>query len=275
VTPFQSLAYGIVQGLAEFLPVSSSGHLALMPKLLGWPDQGQAFDVALHVGTLIPLVVYFRRELMEMACALVGALRERRIGDHPDRQLACNVLLGSLPGGLLGYLLEKQSEETFRDVRIIAAALLVMGLVLWLVDRLAPARRPIGELSARESLLIGLAQALAIIPGVSRSGATITAARARTLDRVAAARFSFLLAVPITAGAALKKVPHLLRAEGDKLPLLIAVVSAAVAGYLAIGLLLRMVRGSSYLPFAVYRVLLGGGLLAAIYLGGFTPAGGW
>jgi undecaprenyl-diphosphatase len=257
MNPLQALSYGVVQGLGEFLPISSSAHLTILPWLMGWEDPGLAFDVALHVGTLLALLIYFRAELVRLARGLVAG--------GPDRQLALLIIVGSLPGAAIGYLLEKRAEDTFRDPRIIAVAMLVMGILLYAIDRAAAQARSIDRLSLVDAVLIGLAQSLAIIPGVSRSGSTITAGRAARLDREAAARFSFLLAIPITAGAALLKVPKLLHERGDKTALAIAVVAAAVSGYLALDLLLRWVRTKSYLPFVIYRVLFAAAVLAIFY----------
>lgn len=262
---WQALIFGMVQGLGEFLPISSSAHLTVLPWLMRWEDPGLAFDVALHVGTLLALVVYFWRELLELARALGASFIERRIGGDPKRRLAWYLVLGSVPGAVLGYLLERRAEESFRDPRLIAVAMLVMGLVLYVVDRAGSQTRRLESLSAQQALWIGLWQAAAIVPGVSRSGATITAGRATALDRQSAAHFSFLLAVPVVAGAALLKVPKLLAAPGTKVPLIIAVASAAVSGYVAIGALLRWVRTQSYLPFVLYRVAFAVVVLAVFY----------
>lgn len=269
MTLLQSIGFGLVQGLGEFLPISSSAHLVLLPWAAGWEDPGLAVDVALHVGTLVALFIYFRADLLRLGRALVQSLIERRIGDDPDRRLAWLVGIGSVPGALVGAALEHKAEEAFRSPPLIATTLIVMGLVLWLADRLAPRERKLDGLSLRDALLVGCAQAAAIVPGISRSGSTITAGRLIGFDREAAARFSFLLAIPITTGAAFLKlvVKHeeFAAAGGLSGPVLLAVIVAGVSGYFAIAVLLRFVRTNSFLPFAVYRVLVGAGVIA-LYL---------
>ena len=254
MTIAQAVVYGLVQGLGEFLPISSSAHLAILPWWMGWEDPGLAFDVALHLGTLIALLVFFRKELIALTFAGLRTLRHRSLGPGHEGRMAWMVALGSIPGAVMGLLLEHHAEHAFRAPRLIAAAMAVMGVLLYVVDRRASQRRRLEELTFRDALLIGLAQGAAIIPGVSRSGATITAGRASCLDRTAAARFSFLLAIPITAGAALVKVPKLLQAGGLNATLVVGVLTAGVSGYLALDVLLRWVRTRSYLPFVIYRV---------------------
>src|SRR5579871_1328558 len=266
MTLFQALALGTVQGAGEFLPISSSAHLIALPWAMRWDDPGLAFDVALHLGTLVALVVYFRADLWRLARALVLSVVERRIGDDRERRLAWLVAVGSLPGAAIGYALEHAAEEKFRDnLAAIAATMIAMGILLWLVDAFVSAKRPIADLGWRDALLIGLAQAAAIVPGVSRSGSTITVGRALGLDREASARFSFLLAAPIILGAGLLKVPKLVKAGGLDAMVLISTLAAAIVGYAAIGILLRFLRTRSYLPFAVYRVAFGVATIALWY----------
>src|SRR5262249_39124142 len=163
------------QGLGEFLPISSSAHLVLLPWVAGWDDPGLAVDVALHVGTLVALLVYFRADLARLARAAVFSILERRLGDDRDRWLAWLVGLGSLPGALVGGALEHRAEDAFRSPPLIATTLIVMGLVLYLADRLASRNRGLGAITLRDAMLVGCAQAAAIVPGISRSGSTITA----------------------------------------------------------------------------------------------------
>jgi undecaprenyl-diphosphatase len=272
MTLAQSIAYGLVQGLGEFLPISSSAHLVLLPWVAGWQDPGLAVDVALHVGTLVALLWYFRVELWGMARALAAIAIERRIGDAPERRLAVLVAIGSVPGALVGAALEHKAEDAFRAPWLIAITLMTLGLILYLADRAAPQRRSGADLTLRDALLVGCAQACAIVPGISRSGSTITAARLLGLDRESSARFSFLLAVPITAGAAFLKlvVKHkqFVAAGGMSPEVLVATAVAGVSGYLAIAVLLRYLRASSFLPFAVYRLLVGAGVLALYFARG-------
>jgi undecaprenyl-diphosphatase len=262
MTPFQALVLGVLQGLAEFLPISSSAHLALAPWIFRWQDPGLAFDVALHVGTLVALLWYFRAEWLRLLASALVVVRTRSLPGPEERRLAY-LVVGSIPGGVAGLLLERKADEAFRAPAVIASALMVMGILLWLVDFVAPARRALEGMRWRDALLIGIAQAFALVPGVSRSGATITAGRALTFDRESAAVFSFLLSMPIIAGAAAHELPRLLHA-GVTAPLVIGMLSAAVSGCFAIAVVLRYVKRHSYGAFAVYRVLLGGFVLALV-----------
>lgn len=245
---------GLVQGLGEFLPISSSAHLAIFPWLVGWQDPGLAFDVALHVGTLIAVLIYFRADLGRYAVAAIASLRERRVGDDPDRKMAWFLIAGSIPGGVIGLVLEKRAESAFRHPLLIATTMLLMGIVLYVVDRFASRTRTLQDFTLRDALLIGTAQGCAIVPGVSRSGSTITAGRLLAFERPAAARFSFLLSIPITAGAAALKVPKLLASGAALPPIFVGAMTAFVSGYLALDLLMRWVRTQSFLPFVLYRV---------------------
>ena len=264
---FQSLVLGVLQGVAEFLPISSSAHLALAPWLFGWPEPGLAFDVALHVGTLVAVLGYFRAEWMRLAQAAWEILRTRRI-DTTDQRRVIFLIVATIPGAIGGLLLERYAESTFRAPWLIAAALIGMGLVLWLVDRAAAHTRALGGMTARDALLVGIAQVAALVPGVSRSGATMTAGRALAFDRESAATFSFLMSMPIIAAAAIFKVPQLLREGPVALPLVVGVLASAVSGWLAIAVLLRYVTSRSFRVFAVYRFALGALVLAVVAMRG-------
>lgn len=266
-TTFQALVLGLLQGLGEFLPISSSAHLALAPWLLHWPDPGLAFDVALHFGTLVAVLWYFRGEWAALARAAWQIVTTRRIVTVEQRR-ALYVVIATIPGGIFGLLLEKKAETTLRNPALIAAALLVMGVILWFVDRARAQARNINALRTSDAIWIGLAQAFALIPGVSRSGATITAGRAVGLDRNGSAAFSFLLSTPIIAAAALLKVPHVLRETGLSTPLVVGVLASAVSGWLAISALLKYVSRHSYGAFALYRVVLGAVVLAIYFARG-------
>jgi undecaprenyl-diphosphatase len=266
MTIFQALILGILQGLAEFLPISSSAHLALAPWIFGWQDPGLSFDVALHVGTLVALLWYFRAEWLRLLASALVICRTRSLQGPEERRLAY-LVIATIPGGIAGLLLERKADEAFRAPWLIAGALIVMGTVLWAVDAIAPARRTVDQIGWRDAIAIGVAQVLALVPGVSRSGATITAGRALQLDRESAAIFSFLLSMPIIAAAAILKLPHLLRA-GVTAPLVVGVVSAAVSGFFAIAVVLRYVKRHSYGAFAVYRVVLGIAVLALVFYRG-------
>jgi undecaprenyl-diphosphatase len=264
MTVFQALVLGILQGFAEFLPISSSAHLALAPWVFGWPEPGLAVDVALHVGTLVAVLVYFRDEWIKLIVAALEIVRTQRI-QTPEQKRVVFLLVATIPGGLAGVFLNDYAESTFRSPALIAVALAAMGIVLWLVDRVRPQTRSLDAIRWSDAILIGIAQAAALLPGVSRSGATITAGRALALDRASAATFSFLMSMPIIAAAAIFKVPHLLHSGGASIPLLVGVTASAVSGWLAIAIVMRYVRSHSYGVFAVYRVLLGAAVLALFF----------
>jgi undecaprenyl-diphosphatase len=256
MTVFQAVVLGLVQGLAEFLPISSSAHLALTPWLFGWSDPGLAFDVSLHVGTLAAVLWYFRAEWARLARSGISVLRSRR-ADTPETRQLVFLVIATIPAAFAGILIEDHAESLFRSPVLMACALMLMGVILWAADRFAPRDRPLDGMCARDALLIGLAQVFALIPGVSRSGSTMTAGRALRFDRQSAAVFSFLMSMPVTAAAAAVKVPELIRAQGVTLPLLAGVVAAAISSWLAIAILLRYVSRHSFGVFAVYRLVLG------------------
>ena len=204
ISYFHAIILGAVQGLAEFLPISSSAHLILVPWLFKWQDPGLAFDVALHLGTLLALLIYYREDWIAMARSVTG-------GQSAERRLLQLIIVASIPGAIIGLAFEKQAETTFRSPLLIAIAMAVLAVLLWLFDKLSPQKRTMSEMTYRDALVIGFSQALAIIPGVSRSGATITMARAVRIERGDSANFSFLMATPIIAGAGLveaRKLVH-------------------------------------------------------------------
>ena len=254
MTATQAIVLGIVQGVGEFLPISSSGHLIVVPWLLRWPDHGLAFDVALHLGTLAAVLFAFVGDWVRLVSSAVRcALRGKPLAE-PEARLLWLLALASVPGAIAGLLLNEWAETTFRSPALVATTMALMGAVLLIADRRAsPAGPGAEQVTPRDAVLVGLAQALAIIPGVSRSGSTISAALFLRYRREEAARFSFLLATPITAGAALVKVPHLLH-TADLSVVLPGMVTAAVFGFLAIRVLLAYVRGHNYVPFVIYRL---------------------
>ena len=266
MTIFQAVVLGLLQGLSEFLPISSSAHLTLAPWLFGWPEPGLAFDVALHVGTLAAILWYFRSEWIALVASAFRILRTRRIETLEERRTLF-LIIATIPAGIAGLLLEKYAETVFRAPAIIASALIVVGVLLWFVDRVSPKQRPLGVMRWTDALLIGLAQVFALIPGVSRSGSTITAGRALGFDRPSAAVFSFLMSMPIIAAAAVLKVPDAVR-DGVSAQLVAGVLASAVSGWLAIAVLLRYVSRRSFAVFAVYRVLLGAFILGVLALRG-------
>ncbi|MCC7055517.1 MAG: undecaprenyl-diphosphatase UppP [Gemmatimonadaceae bacterium] len=260
---FQALVLGILQGLAEFLPISSSAHLSLAPVIFGWQDPGLAFDVALHLGTLAAVLWYFRAEWIALCRAGIEILRTRRVEGEVQWR-AVFIVIATIPGAIGGLLLEEYAETVFRDPRLTAVALIVMGTLLWAADRFAKQERPLSGIRWTDALLIGLAQVCALIPGVSRSGSTMTAGRALGIDRTGAATFSFLMSMPITAAAAVLKVPEAVR-EGVTLPIIVGILASGISGWLAISVLLKYISTRSFGIFALYRWVLGIGVLVLLY----------
>ena len=262
----QAALIGILQGLTEFIPVSSSAHLELAPWIAGWSTGGLidslSFDVFLHLGTLVALLAYFGRDWLRLLGAALASIRERRIGTDPDRRLAWLLILATVPAALIGFVGEDWiSQHLHADsggVRLAIAGFMVVGAVgLWLADQLGSRRREIDRLDPPSALAIGLSQALALLPGISRSGATITTGLALGLTRESAARFSFLLATPIILGAGLYGSRHLLSASHtgtEWLALGAGLATAAISGLLAISFLLSWLRTRSVTVFAVYRL---------------------
>jgi undecaprenyl-diphosphatase len=262
-TVVQALIMGVVQGLTEFLPVSSSGHLIVVPFLFGWDDAfitSLAFSVMLHIGTLFALLVYFRHDWLRLVPAGLAAVRDRSFTGDPDRKLAWLLVAATIPAALAGMLLDKVIETSFREVGLVAVTLVVGGGILWFADRRGARSKDVQDVTLPIALGVGVAQAIALIPGISRSGISIAAARLAGLDRAAAARFSFLMATPVTLGAALFEVRRLVAGEagvGVSLgPLVVGMIAAFISGTLAIGVLLRYLRTSSLDVFVWYRVLL-------------------
>lgn len=275
---FQAVVLAIVQGLTEFLPVSSSAHLVLLPWFAGWPEQGLAFDVALHAGTLLAVLLYFLRDWVELALAGFG-IRSSPVMSDSDlswkRKVFWLLVIGTIPGAIAGLLFEKFIEQRLSQPVPIACAMIALGLLMWWADSLMNLDRHMPEVNLSDSVLIGTAQALALFPGVSRSGITITAGLWRRMTRETAARFSFLLSTPIIAGAALKELPKLIHARHAgtlDLPLstlFIAIAVSAIVGYAVIGFLLRYLQTRTLKVFVVYRIALGiiVLLLVAFHLG--------
>jgi undecaprenyl-diphosphatase len=256
MTVMQAIILGIIQGLTEFLPVSSSAHLALAPRLFGWTGNGLAFDVALHVGTLVAVLWYFRRDWLNLAIASVNVIRTRRVASIEERR-ADYLLIALIPALVAGYFLGDLAETTFRNPVLMAVVLIVFGIVLWLVDRYSASIRRLDSITSGDALLIGVAQTLALLPGVSRSGATMTAGRLLSLDRTSAARFSFLMSMPVIAAAAAVKVPDAVATPGMGMQLAAGMLASAVTGWLVIGFLLRFLTTRGFGVFALYRIALG------------------
>jgi len=261
----QAVIVGIVQGLTEFLPISSSAHLIIVPRLLGWDNafiNSAAFDVMLHIGTLVALLIYFRRDLLRLLGAWLSSIRDRRVGDDPERRLAWLIFISMLPGAILGAAFESFFDTFFHDPGrlIFVAALLAIGAVaLWVAERVGSRTRTLADLGVSDAVIIGAAQAAALFAGISRSGITIAAGLFVGLQREAAARFAFLMAVPIIGGAGLWKSRELLNGglpAGDVVPLIGGMVAALLAGLLAVSVLLAYLRRHDTRIFIVYRLVL-------------------
>ncbi len=265
----QALVMGIVQGLTEFLPISSSGHLILVPYLFGWDPHGflesLAFSVVLHGGTLLALLVYFREDWLRLIPAFFASLRDRSIGDDPDRRLIWLLVLSTLPGAVIAVFLNDIVESSVRQPGLVAVMLVIGGAILWVADKWGPRTHTIERLTGRGALGIGFAQALALVPGVSRSGISMSAALFAGLDRADAARYSFLMATPITAMAVAYESLKLIRGEvggAEPITLIVGVIASFASGILAIAVLLRYVRTRSFNIFVVYRFVLAAVVLA-------------
>lgn len=277
---YQAIVLGVVQGVTEFLPISSTGHLRLIPRVFHWPDVGPTFDVALHFGTLLALLTYFWRDWIDVLRPVAAAIRgERRAASpHFGRSLFWGILIGCIPAVIAGYVFNKRIEQIETDSQLdtavmatVAAALVIVAVLLWAADRFGSKRKKkLAHMSFFDWIAIGTAQAVALIPGVSRSGATITVGLACGLDRDAAARFSFLLSTPIFIGAAALKLADVLQAgfpRAEVAPFVAGMVSATVVGYFVIRWLLGYVRQHSMNVFVWYRLALGAAILAVVFVG--------
>ncbi|MBS1962159.1 MAG: undecaprenyl-diphosphatase UppP [Bdellovibrionales bacterium] len=254
---FEAALYGLVQGITEYLPVSSSAHLVLLPRFLGHEDPGLVFDVFLHLGTLFATLIFFWRDWFE----LLNPQHLRKNVTSASGVTWVTLVVGTIPGAVSGFLLQHWADDAFRGVGVIVITQIVGGSMLYLADRFARAERPVEAIGFGDAVVVGLFQCLALVPGMSRSGSTMTGARLFGFDRAAAARFSFLLSAPITAGAILYELlkhGHELFAGGTvpTTSLAIAFVTTFVSGMLAIGFLLRVLRKVGFLGFAVYRIAL-------------------
>ena len=270
---------GLVQGLTEFAPVSSSGHLILVPWLFDWtfflenPDLNKTFDVALHVGTFVGAVAYFWRDILRYLGAWFRSIARRSLEDA-DERVAWFLVVGTIPGALVGALGENVIEEELGAPWLIATMLVVFGILLYVVDRRARQTRGIDDLRLGDALLIGVAQAMALSPGVSRSGVTITAARGLGMKREAAARFSFLLSLPVIGGAAVYRGAKLAAdglPAGMAAPFAWGILASALSGFLVIWLLLAYLRRRDFAPFVVYRLVVAG-LVFGLIAGGVRAA---
>jgi undecaprenyl-diphosphatase len=260
----QIVVLSVVQGLTEFLPISSSGHLVLVPYFTGWPDQGLALDVAVHVGTLAAVLIYFWRDVL----ALLGGFFRLFAGQVTrEGRLALYILAATIPALAIGFALEKFAGGTPRRVEVVAWAMIGFALVLWLADRIGMRVKRLEHMTFGQALVVGLAQPIAFIPGTSRSGITMVAARIMGYEREEAARFSFLLSIPAIVAAGLYEGLKLAETGGGGAlsGAGLALVFSAVTGLAAIAFLMRWLRRSSFAPFVIYRLILGIGLLVWLY----------
>lgn len=259
MTIFEALIMGVVQGLGEFLPISSSAHLVLLPWLFGWNDPGLTFDVALHMGTLLAVVLYFFKDWISI---LKGALNRK---PSTEKRLFWYLVIATVPGAIIGFALEDKAATVFRLPLLIGIMLIIMGIILYLADQKKQLRTT-ETMTISDAILIGLSQALAIIPGVSRSGSTMTVARLLSLTREDAARFSFLMSTPIIMGAGLLSIRHLHITDVNT-AFIVGVVSSFVVGLLSISFLLRYLKTSNFKVFVVYRFIVGLGVIVLTFLG--------
>ncbi|WP_139983333.1 undecaprenyl-diphosphate phosphatase [Nocardioides litoris] len=265
----QAVVLGVIQGLTEFLPISSSAHLRIYPEVFGWGDPGAAFTAVIQIGTELAVLLYFRKDIWRIATTWLRSLVKPELRGHLDARMGWFIIIGSLPIVVLGIALKDVIERDFRNLWVIATALVVMGIVLGLADRFGRKDKQIAQITLRDAVLMGGAQALALLPGVSRSGATLSMGRALGYDREAATRYAFLLAIPAVVGAGLfelKEIPG-----GDNpygwAPTIVGTVVSFVVGYAAIAWLLRYVSTRSYTPFVLYRVALGLATMALLATG--------
>ncbi len=269
--PFRAVVLGIVQGLAEPLPISSSGHLILVPWVFGWPEHTLTFDVALHGGTALAFIIYFWRDWVALVKAFFSTLRDRSLqGDH-HRRLVWYIIVSAIPGAFLGVLFETKIEQLLRAPWLVAILLVLMGLIMLAADHISSHRRSLSQLTMSDAVIIGLAQAMALVPGTSRSGVTMTAALLLQMNRADAARFSFLMSGPIVAGAFLYKMLGLFRGgfpADEQIPFLAGVVAAAAVGYLGISFLLGYLQKRSLNLFVGYRLGLGAIVMGLFFLRG-------
>ena len=268
MSALQSIVLGLVQGLSEFLPISSSGHLILVPLVTGWADQGITFDVAVHIGSLGAVLLYFRKDLFDMLKG-VGDWSEPGLLNHPGRHLIALIAVGTIPiifGGIAIKLLV--GTDNLRNAWVVGCTSIFFGSALYIADRIGARERGIGQMGFKDALLIGCAQVLALIPGTSRSGVTMTAARLLGLQRAEAARFSFLLSIPAILAAGSLITLEVLSGEGEGIDssMLLGCLAAFASAWAAIAFLMQWLRQKSFTPFVIYRLILGAALLTYAFM---------
>ncbi len=271
----EAIILGLVQGITEFLPISSTAHLRIVPALVGWKDPGAAFSAVIQLGTVAAVLIYFGRDLAKLTRAFVTGLLERKPFGTVDSRLAWYVAIGSVPAVLMGALFKKAIETSLRSLYVISFSMIALAVVLFFVERHSTRNRPLDEMKLKDGVVIGLWQTLALIPGSSRSGTTLTGGLFLGLTREAAARFSFLLSIPITTAAGVFELKHLLEADPAHSPGMLALVVGTavsfVSGLAAIAGLLKLLRTRSLLGFVIYRIALGLLLVGLLRTGVLQP----
>jgi len=272
----EAVVLGIVQGITEFLPISSTAHLRIAPELFGWQDPGAAFSAVIQLGTVAAVIIYFGRDLVRLTAAFFESIAHRSPFESAESRLAWFVVIGTIPVAVAGVLFKKNIETSLRSLYVIAISMIALALVLFAVEKLASHRKTLQQMTLGDGIVIGLCQALALIPGSSRSGTTLTGALAVGLRREDAARYSFLLSIPATTAAGLFELRHFVRASEHPTagPLILGTVVSFGAGMLAIAGLLRFLRTHSTGVFVVYRVLVGSILLVLLGVGVLRPSSG-
>jgi undecaprenyl-diphosphatase len=268
MSTLQAIVLGIVQGLTEFLPISSTAHLRIVPAFLGWEDPGAAFTAVTQLGTMAAVLLYFRRDLWAIARGFLAGLRRPEARGTLEFRMGALILVGTIPIGIFGFVFRHQIETSARSLTLIGTTLIALGLLLALADRISSRSRDLDSLTARDGVVIGFAQALALIPGVSRSGATLTAGLFLGFERAAAARYSFLLSVPAVVLSGLFELRDIGGEGGaDAVATAVATVLAFITGYASIAFMLRYLTTHSTMIFVVYRVALGAVVLALVSAG--------
>jgi undecaprenyl-diphosphatase len=271
VSAFEAIVLGVVQGLTEFLPISSTAHLRIVPAFAGWEDPGAAFTAVVQLGTMAAVLRYFRHELWRIAHALLVGLRRPEVRSTLDFRLGVYIILGTIPIGIFGLIFKDQIETGARDLTLIGCTLIVLGLLLLVAEKVGSHTREIDSFTARDGVVIGLAQACALVPGVSRSGSTLTAGMFLGFKRIDAARYSFLLSVPAVVLSGLFELRHVGEGNGAAaVPTLIATLAAFVVGYASIAFLLRWLGSHSTAVFVAYRVALGALVLVLVAAGAIS-----
>jgi len=263
----ESIILGIVQGLTEFLPISSSAHLLIFPKIMGWHEPPFVFDTSLHLGTLISLLVYFRNDILNLLKSFFKGIKYKSFENNKEGKLALYILFGTIPAGLFGLFFEKIIEQKLHNPKVIVFTLFFLGILLLISDSYSKKDRNFDNLTFKDIIIIGFAQAMALIPGTSRSGITMTSALFLNLNRETSARISFLLGIPITAAAALYKLKDLFEINLDINTInyfSLGVISSAITGFICIKYLLKFLKSNSFTIFAIYRIILSSFLLILI-----------